>query len=373
MEKAKYPSFFVIGLALYSMFFGAGNIIFSLYIGQSVQADWVYGAAGFIVSAVLIPLLGVIAMLIYRGDYERFFGTFGKIPAFLVVLTLLTVWIPLGSSPRNVTLSFASLAAQIPMPPFWAFSLIYCVAAGLIVYRKSRMLDVLGYVLTPLLIACLGLIVFVGFCSTPSFLPGPESKTLFLQSLMTGYNTHDLIASFFFSASIIEILRQSSSEKKTLSITFKACLVALVLLALTYIGLIGVAASHPDALAGVKREALLMSLAQNVLGTNLSFVAGLAIILACFTTSVALVTVYTNFLTDKVFNNPHAYTFSLLLTLVSTFALSITGLDGITNLTQPFLEYAYPVLLLLIILKLLAHSFQYLAKTNAQPTRDAEI
>ncbi|MCB9229710.1 MAG: branched-chain amino acid transport system II carrier protein, partial [Deltaproteobacteria bacterium] len=95
----------IVGLALFSMFFGSGNLIFPLDVGRVAGGQFLWGALGFILTAVLVPFMGVVAMVVYNGDYQKFFAFSGKKTGFILTLILLSFWIPFGSGPRCITLS----------------------------------------------------------------------------------------------------------------------------------------------------------------------------------------------------------------------------------------------------------------------------
>ncbi|MBA3238565.1 MAG: branched-chain amino acid transport system II carrier protein [Parachlamydiaceae bacterium] len=354
MSQNRQLSFFVIGLALFSMFFGSGNLIFPLFLGQIAGGEWVYASLGFFLTAVLLPLTGIVAMLVYKGDYCAFFGSLGKTGGLLAILALLTVWIPLGSGPRCVALAYASMLPYLDSPPsLWLISALYCLTVFIVVYKKSRILDVLGYVLTPLLLLCLALIIGKGIdFQTLAIAPiTGNSFSLFFRGLTEGYNTMDLIASFFFSASVIEILRNSShDEAGSLSKTFKASIVGASLLAIVYVGLICLATSHEGQLHDIPKEQLLVHIAKDLLGTQIGLIASGAVFLACFTTSVALATVFANFLAEKLMGSSKYYPLALAVTQLATFGMSIIGLKGITAITEPVLQIFYPTLMILIVI-----------------------
>jgi len=352
MKKNHQLSFVVIGLALFSMFFGSGNLIYPLFIGHLAEGQWIPATLGFLITAVLVPIAGVAAMVVYKGDYTAFFGCLGKKLGFLMAMLLLVVWIPLGSGPRCATLAFASILPYVGSTlPLWLFSIVYCAIVYWVVYKKNRMLDILGYVLTPLLLLCLGLIIVFGVdFSAISPHSSMHSYESFFRGLQEGYNTMDLIASFFFSASVIEILRRSShNESLSLSITLKASLVGAFLLGVVYIGLIGLAASQVAILQSVPKDQLLVTIAHAVLGAKLGVISSVAVLLACFTTSVALATVFADFLAEKVFNDEAKYPLALTITQIVTFGMSITGLQGISFVTGPILQVFYPILMVLIV------------------------
>jgi LIVCS family branched-chain amino acid:cation transporter len=355
MKESKQPSSFVIGLALFAMFFGSGNLIFPLYIGQLAQGEWSAATIGFILTAVLVPFLGIISMVVYKGDYGRFFSCLGKKGGFLAIFLLLSVWIPLGSGPRCISLAYASFKAHLDNPPpLWLFSFLYCVAVSVVIFKKKRMLDVLGYFLTPLLLGCLALIVFKGVDFTHLHAASSfTAEQMFTRGLKEGYNTMDLIAAFFFSASVIEILRSTAaSESKALLKAFRASIVGIATLGIVYLGLITLAASHTDTLSSVPKDQMLVHIAKTVLGQELGIIAAAAISLACFTTSVALGSVFADFLTQKIFRNQERYFVSIIITHLLAFSMSIFGLQGITFVTEPILQVFYPSLIVLIVFNL---------------------
>lgn len=354
MRSSQPLSFVVVGFALFSMFFGSGNLIFPLFLGQAAQDHWLSAFAGFSMTAVALPLLAVFAMVLYKGNYGNFFNHFGKIPGLAIPLCLLTVWIPLGSAPRCTALAYASLLPYVDLScPLWAFALVYCGAVFWMVWRKNAILDILGYFLTPLLLICLGVIIFQGVSLSALSISWHTPEVFLLRGLMEGYNTMDLIAAFFFSASVIDLLRNASNDESlSLTTTLKASFVAAFLLAAVYLGLLCLSVSHADLLQAVPKEQLFVQSAKEVLGPQLGIIAAAAVFCACLTTSIALSSVFADFLADKLFQDPSKYHISLIITQLVTFAMAITGLQGITFVTEPLLQILYPLLLVLILFNL---------------------
>lgn len=352
MKSAKENSIFVIGFALFSMFFGSGNLIFPLYVGQIAQDQSIFATLGFLITSVLLPFLGVIAMLVYKGDYTDFFSSLGKRAGFFVSALLLTTWIPLGSAPRCITLAYASFLPYISLPSTWIFSFIYCFVVYKVVSKENCVLDILGRFLTPLLLSCLACVIFKGLLGAPSIKPSVyQVDNIFFKALCEGYNTMDLIASFFFSASIIGMLkREGQSELVSLSKVYKSGLIGMGLLMLVYVGLIFLSSGYSQDLSGVAKDQLLAHISRHVLGARLGVVASFAIALACFTTSVALVVVYVDFLMQNLFtHSKRGKSFGILFTLAMTYGMSLMGLGGITALTAPILELFYPLLIFMIL------------------------
>ncbi|MBB65888.1 MAG: branched-chain amino acid transporter [Waddliaceae bacterium] len=352
MKTGKSASALVIGLALFSMFFGSGNLIFPLFVGSLAQGQSLFAMTGFIATAVLLPFLGVIAMLVFQGNYRQFFARLlGERLGFILTAILLTVWIPLGSGPRCIVLAYGSLASYLSMPPLWVFSGIYSAFLILMVFKKNRLLDVLGYVLTPTLLACLFVIIMQGVFQVSAPLPSEMSDgQSFFHALSEGYNTMDLIAAFFFSASVIKMIKNSSdTSSKPLLLVFQACVVGMALLGIVYAGMIFLAAKHAVLVVGVPKDQLLSHLALELLGPQLGIVSAIAVAVACFTTSIALLIVYVDFLRYYVFPKDTRGRASIFLTLVGSFVMSIFGLGGITAVTAPVLKVLYPLLLIMIV------------------------
>lgn len=351
MKLSQKTSILIIGMALFSMFFGSGNLIFPLYIGTLAKEAWIPAAVGFLISAVLLPFLGALAMVLYRGNYSDFFDTIGRRWGFLLSAILLTVWIPLGSAPRCMSLSYASFISYFDIaPPLWIFCLFYSIFIYIVITRGLEVLDILGKVITPLLLICIGLIFTKGSLVMPSVQAPEFQGSFFLLGLVEGYNTMDLIASFFFSASVIHLLTQSKEEEisKALPLVFKGSVIGMIILATVYICLISLAAHFAPFLEEVPKDQLLAHLAQHILGPTWSIVALATIFLACFSTSIALIIAYTDFLHEQIFKFQFNPSIAMLIALAVAFVMSLFGLEGITFITAPVLKIGYPILIILI-------------------------
>src|SRR5579859_7269674 len=104
LQPKSRSSLLTTGLALFSMFFGAGNLIFPLLIGNFAGSNVWFAIAGLGVTAVVVPFLGLAAMVFFQGDLHRFFGRVGKVPGMLLLFLLQLILGPFGVIPRLVTL-----------------------------------------------------------------------------------------------------------------------------------------------------------------------------------------------------------------------------------------------------------------------------
>lgn len=352
MKLSKQSSALVIGMALFAMFFGSGNLIYPLFIGRTAEGGWTTAAMGFLSAAVFLPFLGVVAMVLYEGCYATFFRCLGRRGGLLLSAILLTVWIPLGSAPRCISLSHASLTSYTSAaPPLWIFSLAYSGLVYLGIRKASWVLDLLGKIVTPLLLLCIGIVFYQGMQigEWPAASSGGEESLLWL-GLREGYNTMDLIASFFFSATIIHLLTQSGgSMRSSVGLVFRGGMVGMVILSVVYVCLISISAKHAGLLVDVPKDQALAYLTQQLMGERWSVIAILTIMLACVSTSMALIIAYADFLREELFTNSKEGRRAMFLALSIAYVMSLFGLDGITAVTAPVLRVCYPILLVLII------------------------
>lgn len=343
------PSFVVVGLALFSMFFGSGNLIYPLMLGRDAGSSFLISSFAFVLSAVLIPCLGVVAIAFAEGNYEKVFAvTFkGKLGLALIFLVLLS-FIPFGAGPRCVVLAHASLKAFIPMPPLWLFSGLFLALVGYLIYDRSHLIDNLGKILTPLLLISISVIVISAFIHGQIDPPLRSNRDLFINSLFEGYNTQDLLSSLFFSSSLIMLMKASFSSKKAMIITtLKGAALGIVLLTSLYVFLIAAASLHNDILIGQSGIDLVSILAKHTLGSRFGLIAGVAVALACLTTGIALVMAFSEFIQAHILPQRYSY-LALIISLVSVFLTSLLEFNGIMAIISPMMKLVYPLILVVV-------------------------
>lgn len=347
------------GLAMFSMFFGAGNIAFPLKVGQLAGTQSIPAILGLLLTAVGVPFLGLLAIILYEGDYRAFFARIGRIPGFLVTFFLLIILGPIGAIPRCIALSYGTIKIYDPALSVVIFSSICCLFMYLAAYKKSRIVGLLGTVLSPVLVASLAIIIVKGMLIHPTASASMlDAISMFKFGLYEGYNTMDLLAAFFFSSVVIAGLRQSSEFRGsgTWSVArdaLWASVIGAVLLGLVYAGFVLVASYYGSALTMVPAEVLLGTIAQTILGPIGGLLVGLTVVLTCFTTALALASVFAEFLHADVSARLISYHTSLLITLVITFVFANFTFSEIVAMLDPILIVLYPTLLVLTIMNIL--------------------
>lgn len=352
------------GFAMFSMFFGAGNIIFPLVVGQYAGSHNFFAILGLILTAVLMPFAGVVAMILYDGDYKKFFEKLGKIPGFLIALIILSLLGPLGSIPRCIALSYSTLKSSFPaLSSIW-FSAVACIVVFFMTVKKSRLIDLLGKYLTPALLITLFIIIIKGLLTSVDTVYIPQAKeNLFLYGLKEGYKTMDLMAAFFFSSTIISILKikseQKEGNKNYLSLTLQASLVGATLLSLVYIGFSYIASFHGQSLMINGNDELLSALTIKIAGPAAGLLACITISLACLTTAIALSSVFADFIKKEVLQDKVSYEWVLAFSLALTFFVSTFEFNGISAFLEPILEVCYPCLIVLTIANIATRTTSY--------------
>ncbi len=343
---------------MFSMFFGAGNVVFPLIVGRTMGSDLLSALIGLLLTAVLIPLTGLIAMTLYEGDYTVFFDRVGKRSGFLLLLLIIGLIGPFGGIPRLVTLTFSTVSLYVSGLTLVPFTIVSIVVVFLCCWKESRVIDLLGLVLTPLLLVFLGFILIKGIFFSPHAIDfSPLNGKDFLYGLKEGYNMMDLLAAFFFSSIVCETLKSRLDKAgrggKILSTSLYASCIAAVLLGLVYMGFAWIAASHSHLLANVAGDQLLAKIGSVVLGPLAGFVVSMAVGMACLTTAIGLSTVSAEFLERHVFKEKLKYIPCLIIVLLVTGLVSMLKFSGIVALLSPILYVCYPAFLTLCIVNLL--------------------
>ncbi len=350
---AQHPKLSILstGLALFSMFFGAGNIIFPLLVGKMSGSETPAAVLGLGFSAVAFPFLGLIAMMLYGGNIHAFLQRLGKWPAIFLLLILQLSQGPVGAMPRLITLMHASLYAYLPIS-LPLFSLLICTFVFLLTVKPQKIIDLLGVVLTPLLLLTLGSIVIMGGILAPP----PEqvvggSVHYFAQGLKMGYQTMDLTAALLFATLILPHLSQGTNDPIVIRRRMvQASLIASGLLMITYIGLCWTAAHY--SFLDAAPEALLQKISIEILGPFGGIISAAAVFLACLTTAISLAAVFSNYLKEDLLKNRIQKSLSLLMTLMGTAMMATLGFSGIMKLWGPILEILYPSLIVLCLLNI---------------------
>lgn len=342
------------GLAMFSMFFGSGNLVFPLVVGQMSDGHFTLAAFGILLTGVLVPFLGILAMFLFNGSSNEFFGRLGKPAQFWFPLFALSLMGPFGVLARCITVAHGAFKLLSPNTSLWLFSLISCAVIFLFTIRKNRIVTILGAVLTPILLLSLAGIAYFGLTSAEMPVATDNgSWESFKNGIFQGYQTMDLLAAFFFSIFVIKHLKDRQTENANmLPVFFKSSLIGAGLLSVIYFVLVALGAVYAKDLATVPPQEMLGFVAQSSLGPMAAPIVCCAVILACLTTAIVLASLFADFLRKEVTKNKISSPVAMITTLLIAFFTSTLEFSGIAKIIGPILEVVYPALIVLTVLSI---------------------
>jgi len=366
MRKYLSPQIISTGLAIFSMFFGAGNLMFPIRVGQLSGDQSVWGITGFLITGILLPLAGLIAIILFQGDYTEFFNRLGRIPGFALTFFCTLVVGPLIAMPRIVTLSYTMTAPFLPNISLVTFSVAFLLLTFFATYRESKIVDFLGYVISPLLLVSLLIIIIRGYLTgTMVTTTDQNALEMFWHNLKFGYQTLDLLGGIFFSSFVITILKKNYSVpgkpdfKRLALLSTQAGILGVSLLGLVYIGMSHLGAYFGHGLENINPGELFSAISFRVLNAQGAAIIAIAVLMACYSTIIALTGVYADYLSGHLLKNKLDYLTALIITLVLTFIPSTFDLGVILELSAPLIYITYPALIVLTLLNIAYKLFDF--------------
>lgn len=350
-----------ISFVLFSMFFGAGNLIFPPFLGQNAAAQTPMALLGFLLTAVVLPVLGVIVV----SQFDGLDKLGAKVsPGFSVVFSVL-IYLSIGPAlaiPRAASVPFEmAIAPYLPEETnitLWmvVYSLVFFGVSCWLCLAPGKILNRFGNVLTPVLLGLM-LIVFVAFLFwgeasvgqvQPAYAQGP-----FLKGFVEGYQTMDTIAGLNFGLVVSTMLiGMGITEKKDIvRQTVKTGVWAGSILALVYIMLAvmgmqssGVYALHDNGAWTIR------TIVYQIFGESGALLVAGIFTLACLTTCVGLITSISQYFHQLY--GKLSYKAYVFITSILAFLVCNQGLSAILSISVPVLNALYPVSILLIVLGL---------------------
>jgi LIVCS family branched-chain amino acid:cation transporter len=348
----------ITAFALFSLFFGAGNLILPPLLGFKSGNSWWLVTVGFCLSAVLIPLLGILAHARLQGTLFDFAKKVS--PTFSLVYCFLIYGIAIAlPSPRT-----ASVTHEMAVQPIWnspsiVTSLIYFSLVFVFAINRSKVLDVVGKLLTPGILLILLLIVITAIGTLDFDFSTSTLRHPFSDGILEGYQTFDAIGAVVVGAVIIvsiNIKDKTASYEAKKDLIRKAGFWAGLGLFLVYTGLILTGALFSDIFpADITRTALLSGISTETLGSTATLFLSLLVSLACFTTAVGIVTGTSDFIKVRFNDSNLAYRVTALLGCVLGVLIGQFNVGYIIAVALPALMFIYPITIVLILLNVLPY------------------
>lgn len=362
-EKLSLKDTIFLSSMLFGMFFGAGNLIFPIYAGNQAGREFFIAIIGFCISAVLIPLLGIIVMGVSK--YEGLTNLQDKVGKTFGTLFTTALYLscgPLFAIPRAITVSFTlSLEAYTPIEyrnlASVLFSFLFFNIVVFFSLRPKKLVMWIGKLFNPFFLLSIGILVTFVFIHPPgeAFLQDPSPSyavSTFFKGGLEGYNTLDVIASLAFGAFLVESIHNMGvkSPKETAKASTIIGFMTFTGITITYF-ILGFTGSVSRPVVGIAKNGgeALQLITSHYFGMYGSLFLGAVITFACLKTAISLVTA-SSFAFEKVTNGKLPYSFFAIVFSLTSFLLSNIGLTGMIRFTIPFIVFLYPILIMIIFL-----------------------
>jgi LIVCS family branched-chain amino acid:cation transporter len=340
------------------MLFGAGNVVFPLALGRESGSTVGWAVTGFCLTAVLVPLLGLVSTVLYDGDYRKFLGRVGVVPGSIIAAICMILIGPFGAIPRCMNTAYAASKWYFPDFSLFYFSIMAALTIFLFALRRNGVVDLIGKFLGPLKLTLLLSIIVIGIFwvhGSPTQVDMTPTNAL-LKGVVEGYGTMDLLATIFFAGLIMSSLKKclgpDTSYQRLAWEGLKAGIVGAILLGVVYAGFCLVAAFHGPSVADVSRYELLNALAPYILGPHGGMLTNATVAVSCLVTALALTTVFAEYLRKSIFKSQLSYLSCLMITTIASGAMANLGFATLMSLIMPVIAACYPALIMLSIVNI---------------------
>lgn len=368
-KKLSKKDYLYLGSMLFGLFFGAGNLIFPVNMGQQAGANILLANLGFLITAIGLPFLGIIAAGISKTN--GLFDIASRVNrkyAYIFTILLYLVIGPFFALPRLATTSF-----QIGVVPFVApqhqalvlaiFSIVFFFCAWLLALKPSKLLDYVGKYLNPIFLILLAVLLVMAFIHplgqvSHGAVQTPYNTQPFFTGFLQGYNTLDALASLAFGIIIVTSIKERGVQRPAAIAldTFKSGAVSIILMGviytlLSYLGAMSIGHFKLSANGGIA----LAQVAQYYLGTGGSILLALIIIVACLKTAVGLISAFSQTFVE-LFPKGSYIVFATIVSILPAIFANV-GLTNIITYSIPVLMFLYPLAMTLIILTVFSPLF----------------
>lgn len=343
-------SIITVGFAVFTMFFGAGNMVLPLFLMQKWPDNWLPAFVGFCITAVFVTLLGLIASVLVKGDIKKFFSPLGFMGSIALQTVLIAIEGPFGIVPRSMIVAYGGVKTIWPELNQYLFYLISIIIIFVLAIDRHRIVKVIGNIVTPVMLIFLLLIIgysfdIYGFKDISISFNNSEAL---IDGLLEGYLTYDLPAAIYFtSIAMVYLTAISNKEEDILSNGIKSSLICASLLIFVYSLFIYLGLSHRELLQDTKPEQILPTIIKGSFGAEISIIFAIFIFLACITTAIAAVTIWTDFI-HHYFPRTN-YKAVMASSLAIAFVVCSLDFTHLMKLLGPVLNFVYPILIVLVI------------------------
>ncbi|WP_040208819.1 branched-chain amino acid transport system II carrier protein [Neobacillus jeddahensis] len=368
-NKLPFSRYFIIGVMLFALFFGAGNLIFPASLGQKAGENIWVAVCGFLITGIGLPFLGILAIG-FSGS-KNLQELAGRIhPLYGIVFTAvlyLTIG-PFFAAPRT-----GAVAYDIGIAPFvpeayaqiglLAFTFVFFIVTLWFSLNPAKIVDHIGKILSPGIIILIFVLLVMVIVKPIGSIGAPQESYIhgsFMKGIMEGYNTMDALASLVFGIIVINAIRSMgvTSTRGILIASAKSGIVAIVFLGIIYAGVAYLGASSTEAFGLFDTGGpVLEKAASYYFGSLGTIMLSIIIILACLTTSIGLMTACGEYFHTLI--PTLSYKMWVVIFSVISFVAANFGLSNIIHFSIPVLLLLYPLAVVLMLLTFLSKLFHH--------------
>ncbi|WP_322803609.1 branched-chain amino acid transport system II carrier protein [Vibrio alfacsensis] len=356
-QTLKLTDIIALGFMLFAFFLGAGNIIFPPLAGQLAGDHMMPAMFGFLLTAVGLPLITIVAIAVAGGSWDHLTQDLPKKAAVLMAALIFIIIGPAFAAPRT-----GLVAYEMAVKPFFVdaaqahltiFSILFFAVAMFFAWSQGKLIDVIGKVLTPALFIGLIILAVAVFADPQGEMIAAQGEYLtqpLTKGFLEGYNTMDTFGALMFGMLIVDALRSKGITEHaatTKYLIFAGCIAAAGL-AFVYISLFYLGATSATVAAGADNGGIVLSqYVQALFGPYGQIVLSIIVLLACLTTAIGLISACADFFSSKT---SVSYKQWVVINGVACAIVANVGLAQLIALSVPVLFALYPVAVALIAL-----------------------
>lgn len=347
------------GFMLFSLFFGAGNLIFPPLLGLESGTSFMPAIIGFLITGVLLPFMAIMAIALSENGLisigNRVHKLFGLVFAIIIYMSIGALY----GIPRASNVAYELGFRQVVTADNWfvllIFSLVFFGITYFISYNPKKIVDRIGQVLTPILLVVLAVLfiqAFLTFDNIPSIAEGAYMTAPFVTGFLEGYFTMDAVAALAFGIVVINGLKDKGAKTKADLVkgSMGAATLAGIALTIVYFCLGWIGKVIPGDVSYANGAEILTAASKLLFVSGGSLLFGVIVILACLTTCVGLINACSRFF-NEIYPRFSYQTYVAIFVLIGLLVSNL-GLELILKLALPLLVFIYPIAIVLIMLSI---------------------
>lgn len=354
MNNLKGKDIMAVGLTMFAIFFGAGNLIFPPYLGRMTGAEWFLGFFFFFIVDIGVSMIAIFATI--RSNDLSMTGIpsrLGKKMATVVAIIIATCLAPCLCVPRTAATTFEMGWSQMfPSLSIWVFSFIFFAIVCFLTIRPSKVVDIVGNYLTPILVICILVLIVLGIVDPISPIAEESTVVTIKEGIINGYQTMDPLGVGLIIVAIMGAVTEKGYATKDVQgrLLARAALLAGILLFVIYGGLTHLGSTvSSGGYEDYNQAALLVAITEELLGTWGVIMMAVIVLFACLTTAIGLTSGFAGTL-EKLTNGRCKYKTVVIVMSVFSFVVSNAGIDKIISVAAPILSVIFPCFITMSVL-----------------------